>query len=83
MLLSGLPPGTHSLCLHDLGTALAWVTTWLPASGRFYCSLASRPEGGRGKVIKAETRTSALCYLVTVLVNDGTGGEEIEVVGFP
>lgn len=51
------------------------VIIWLPASGRFYCSLASLPEGGRGKAINAETQTSAFCYLVTVLVNDGTRGE--------
>lgn len=46
-----------------------------PCLGRFYRSLASLPEGGRGKAKKAETQTSAFCYLVTVLVNDWTRGE--------
>lgn len=39
-------------------------------------SPAGLPEGGRRKVMKAETQTSAFCYLVAALVNDGNRGEE-------
>lgn len=52
------------------------VITWLPASWRLAFSLASLPEGGRGKAKKAETQTSAFCCLDTVLVNGWTRGEE-------
>lgn len=73
---SGLPLGpVISWLSKKAHLAQPVVITWLPASGRFYRSLASLPEGGRGKAIKAETQTSAFCYLVTVLVNDGTRGE--------
>lgn len=73
---SGLPLGpVISWLSKKVHPAQPVVITWLPASGRFYHSLASLPEGGRGKAIKAETQTGASRYLVTVLVNDGTRGE--------
>lgn len=68
-----LPPRAIISITHGRALRTA-VAIWLPAS-REVCSLAGLPEGGRGKVMKAETQTGAFCYLVAVLVNDRNGGE--------